>query len=96
MTGKPLTHAEHFRWMQAVLAVRDLTFTYAQKTVLPKGGLAEVFVKVGTANETQAGDAPTTASLFIQQGGSAGILRRASTCNGDGTASGALGLLDIL
>ena len=58
-----------------MLAVRDSTFTYAQKTVLPKGGLAEVFVKVGTAIETQAGDAATTASLFLQQGGSAEILR---------------------
>jgi hypothetical protein len=34
MTGIPLTHAEHFRWMQAVLAVPNSTFTHAQKTVL--------------------------------------------------------------
>jgi hypothetical protein len=64
------------------------------------GQLAEVFLnaeKVGTAIETQARDAAITASLFFQQGGSAEILRRALTRNGDGSASGLLGkLLDIL
>jgi hypothetical protein len=29
-----LTHAEHFQWMQAVLAAPNSTFTHAQKTVL--------------------------------------------------------------
>jgi hypothetical protein len=46
------------------------------------GALTEVFLnaeKVGTAIETQARDAAITTSLFLQQGGSAEILRLALT-----------------
>jgi len=66
----------------------------------PDGGLAEIFLNVdksGTAIETIARDAAIVASIALQYGTPADVIRHAITRNGDGSASGPLGtLLDML
>ncbi len=64
------------------------------------GRLAEVFLNVaksGTTIETHARDAAIVASIALQHGASAEVIRHALTCNSNGSASGVLGtLLDLL
>ena len=64
------------------------------------GRLAEIFLnaeKVGTAIETAARDSAVVASLALQHGVPPDTIRHALTRNGNGEASGPLGmLLDLL
>jgi hypothetical protein len=64
------------------------------------GRLAEIFLdaeKVGAAIETAARDGAMVASLALQHGVPADTIRHALTRNGNGEASGPLGmLLDLL
>jgi hypothetical protein len=64
------------------------------------GRLAEVFLngaKCGTDADTSAKDAAIVASLALQAGVSAAVIRHALTSNRDGSASGPLGrILDIV
>src|SRR5262245_32756129 len=60
----------------------------------PDGTLAEVFLngaKCGTDMDTNAKDAAIVASLALQAGVPAEVIRRALTSNRDGSASGPLG-----
>jgi hypothetical protein len=65
------------------------------------GELGEIFINVpgrsGSAIEAVARDAAILASICLQYGASAEVIRRALTRNGDGSASGPLGAaLDLL
>jgi hypothetical protein len=64
------------------------------------GRLAEIFLnadKIGTAIETAARDSAVVASLALQHGVPPDTIRHALTRNGNGEASGPLGmLLDLL
>jgi hypothetical protein len=65
------------------------------------GGLAEVFINVpgrsGSAIEAMARDAAVLTSICLQHGASVETIRHALTRNGDGSASGPLGvILDLL
>jgi hypothetical protein len=65
------------------------------------GGLAEVFLNVpgrsGSAIEAVARDAAILTSICLQHGASVDTIRHALTRNGDGSASGPLGVvLDLL
>jgi hypothetical protein len=76
-------------------------FTYtAGLGYFDDGRLAEIFLnaeKVGTAIETAARDSAVVASLALQHGVPPDTIRHALTRNGNGEASGPLGmLLDLL
>jgi hypothetical protein len=64
------------------------------------GTISEIFLntgKHGTAVDTNAPDAAVAASLLLQYGCPAEVLRHALTRNGDGSASGPLArALDLL
>ena len=65
------------------------------------GELAEIFINVpgrsGSAIEAVARDAAILASICLQHGASADVIRRALTRNSDGSAGGPLGaVLDLL
>src|SRR4051812_7250736 len=65
------------------------------------GELAEVFLNVpgrsGSAIETVARDAAILASICLQYGASAEVIRRALTRNNDGSAGGPVGaVLDLI
>ena len=65
------------------------------------GELGEIFINVpgrsGSSIEAVARDAAILASICLQYGASAEVIRRALTRNGDGSASGPLGAaLDLL
>jgi hypothetical protein len=61
------------------------------------GGLAEIFINVpgrsGSTVETVARDAAILTSICLQYGASVETIRHALTRNGDGSASGPLGVL---
>jgi hypothetical protein len=65
------------------------------------GGLAEIFINVpgrtGSSLEAVARDAAILASICLQHGASADVIRRALTRNSDGSAGGPLGaVLDLI
>jgi hypothetical protein len=64
------------------------------------GRLGEIFLngsKIGTDLDTAAKDAAIVASLALQAGVPAAVIRRALTSNRDGSASGPLGrILDLV
>jgi hypothetical protein len=66
----------------------------------PNGDLAEVFLtnhKVGSGADAAARDSAVVASIAMQHGAPAEVLRHAVLCNADGTASGPLGTaLDLV
>ena len=84
-------------WTFSMLAIDTLLVSDSSNT----GKLGEIFINIpgrsGSAIEAVARDAAILASICLQHGASAEVIRRALTRNSDGSAGGPLStVLDLL